>query len=236
MQLAMDFSSRGWGGARKGAGRPRSGHVSHVKRAHKKRNPVHVTVHALENVPSLRSERLGPLVGRHVRAVLGRRNDFRIVVFSIQRNHLHLIVEADDQRALTLGLQGFLSGLARRINHRIGRRGRLWRDRYHAHEITSPSHTRNVLRYVLQNTAHHGGPVGIDPLSSATWFDGFAGYRPSTEAPPVARARTWLLSCGWHLEGGGLLGPREPPSGQPTGRSGMPVTRPLRGLAVTPET
>ena len=49
---------------------------------------------------------------------------FRIVHLSIQRTHLHLIVEARNRTALSKGMQGFLISAARGINAALSRRAR----------------------------------------------------------------------------------------------------------------
>jgi REP element-mobilizing transposase RayT len=213
VQLALDLAKKTWGGRREGAGRkPSSKRVSHAKREHTDRYPVHVTLKVVAGVASLRGPALRQLVCRHFRRVLGRHAGFRVVHFTVQSNHIHLIAEASDAKALSRGMQGLASGLARKINRRLGRRGKLWLERYHAHELTNPTMTRNAVRYLLQNTAHHGGPVGIDPASSATWFDGFADHRPATHGAPVARPETWLLQTGWYEKGGGKLSVHERPA------------------------
>ena len=42
------------------------------------------------------------------------REDFRIVHYSIQNDHLHMLVEADDARALTNGMKSFVVRVAMR--------------------------------------------------------------------------------------------------------------------------
>jgi REP element-mobilizing transposase RayT len=116
VQLALDLTKKSRGGRRQGAGRKPRGRKSHVKRVHKKAHPVHVTMKAVDGVASLRGQKLGKLVCRYFREVLGRRKDFRVVAFSVQRNHLHLIVEADTALALSRGMQGLASGLSRKVN------------------------------------------------------------------------------------------------------------------------
>jgi len=73
--------------------------------------------------------------------------------------------------------------------------GSLFRERYHAHELSSPSEVRRALVYVLQNVRKHSNErqTGIDPCSSARWFNGWQGIRPSADPPPVSPPRTWLL-------------------------------------------
>jgi hypothetical protein len=143
--------------------------------------------------------------------VVRRRRTFRIVHFAIMPDHLHLVVEATSKTALARGLQGLLSAIARAINGRLRRRGRVFLDRYHARELGTPTEVRHVLVYVLTNYKKHlrGVPDrgtqprdGIDPLSSARWFDGWERPPPpDPNPPPVASARTWLLRQGWRRRG-----------------------------------
>ena len=163
------------GGARPGAGRKPSGRrvgVPHRARGdHRARHPVHVTMRARAGLPSFRGDKL---VFRALRDSLaeGHKTAFRVVHFSVQSNHLHLIVEASDTSALSRGMQGLTIRTARAVNHAIDGRGNVFQDRYHAHELKTPRETRAALLYVLQNWAKHGPGGAYDPLSSAVWFDG----------------------------------------------------------------
>jgi hypothetical protein len=79
--------------------------VRHRARAvHKYWNPLHVTMRAKRGLPSFRAQTLFAAFDRAVRRT--RRADFRIVEFSVQDDHLHLIVEADDGDALARGRFG----------------------------------------------------------------------------------------------------------------------------------
>ena len=51
------------------------------------------------------------------------RTDFRIVHISIQSNHIHLLVEANDPEALARGMQAFQISAARKLNKLLGRTG-----------------------------------------------------------------------------------------------------------------
>ncbi|TMA50520.1 MAG: hypothetical protein E6J81_00355, partial [Deltaproteobacteria bacterium] len=114
--------------------------------------------------------------------------------FSVQTNHLHLIVEADARTALSRGLQGLVIRLAKGINRTLGRRGRVWGDRYHARALRTPREVRNALVYVLQNWRRHRvGTGALDTCSSAVWFDGWVRSVPSAVgARPVVPPRTRL--------------------------------------------
>jgi len=150
----------------------------------------------------------------------GHRADFRVVEFSVQSNHVHLIVEAGGADGLTRGMIGLEVRLARRLNRALGRRGRLFAERYHARSLRTPTEVRFALRYVLLNHHHHAGASGaaLDPCSSALWFDGWktrvqpreAWQRELLGVPrPHAAATVWLLTIGWKRSG--LLGRDEVP-------------------------
>jgi hypothetical protein len=105
-----------------------------------------------------------------------------------------LLVEASDKRALSAGVRSVSIRIARYVNELLGRKGRLWADRWFGRELTTARDVRVALVYVLANFRKHARkrPVrGIDPFSSGAWFDGFRGWHPrqgrtpwSGRAPP----------------------------------------------------
>jgi REP element-mobilizing transposase RayT len=145
------------------------------------------------------------------------RGDFRLVHYSLQSNHVHLVVEAVDRSALARGMIAVGSRLARAVNRVFGRTGPVLADRYHARALKTPREVRNALRYVLLNGRRHArrlsGTALLDPASSARWFDGWRSdsvdSRQATTGRPVGWARTWLLRTGWRLHG--LLDPADIP-------------------------
>jgi len=197
---------RTWGGRRAGAGRkPAPGHrpgVPHNKRPlHHAGHPVHVTIRTGPTIGCLRATHVFPGV-RSALAASSRRG-FRVVHFSVQDDHLHLIVEADDRAALARGVRGLAIRVARAVNRALGRRGAVCADRYHARALTSPRAVRHALIYVLLNRRkHRARERGLDPCSSAPWFRGWRNaVATSPGPPPVVAARTWLAAVGWRRHG-----------------------------------
>ncbi len=150
-----------WGGRRKRKRRRGNGQreklrkVPHRRRpALSPRHPVHVTWRVLPHVWNLRSRRcFGPIAECFSR---GRdRFGFRLVHFSVQGNHLHLVVEADDERALARGMQGLGVRIAKALNRVMGRKGAAFADHYHSRILRSPTEVANALAYVLMNFLHH---------------------------------------------------------------------------------
>jgi hypothetical protein len=117
----------GWGGARAHAGRKPAGprrRVSHLTRPpHATRHPVHLTLCAVDAVGSLRENPTFEAVWNAIAAA--SREAFRVAHFSIQDNHLHLIVEAHDRDALIRGIQGLAIRTARAINKALQRHGQV---------------------------------------------------------------------------------------------------------------
>jgi putative transposase len=122
--------------------------------------------------------------------------------FSLQSNHIHLIVEAGDRLALSRGMQGLLVRVARALNRIWKRRGSVFSDRFHARALRTPREVRSALLYVLQNARHHGlRLLGVDPYSSGPWFEGWRASRAVPNGNPLVPARTWLLRTGWLRHG-----------------------------------
>jgi REP element-mobilizing transposase RayT len=232
-QLVL-FKKRG--GKRRGAGRPTNG--ARAGSPHKQRPylharyPVHIVLRVVSAVGNLRRRRVYHAI-REATLTTARRENFRIVHLSIQRTHVHLLVEADHKEALASGMQGFQISAAKHLNAAISkgrpgprRRGPVFPDRYHAEIITSPRQARHTLSYVINNWRKHKEDRSdvtrtwaIDWFSSAAMFadwaeyghEGFLWRGPPTYDPLlVYRPRTRLLREGWK-KGGGPISCREVP-------------------------
>ena len=206
---------RTWGGRRDGAGRkpvgPKTGVPHCCRRKHQAPHPLHVTLRATRGCQSLRSSHLFPTL----RSAIAKASTdvFRVAQFSVQTNHVHLIIETADEGTLGRGMQGLAIRLAKAVNRLSRRRGRVWAERYHSRALRTPKEVRHALAYVLLNgRKHQVCGVGIDPCSSGRWFDGWGGrVALSSERRPVARAESWLLRLGWRRHGLICLG--ESPGG-----------------------
>ncbi len=231
-QLGFVFRIRG--GRREGAGRPRKkGTISHAKRPKLSRHhPVHVSIRLVHGLRrSLRTHRLYRIVRRVLVAAAKRYTEFRIVEYSVQDNHLHLIGEAESERWLSRGMQGFNIRLAKAINGALGReKGQVIRHRYSSKILTTPLQIKNSLLYVLHNGRRHAVDMEcfrsgwVDPYSSAVRFKGWdapiaAEHRRAIErgvGPPaeLPAAKSWLLETGW-WEKQGLLDLHAFPAAKP---------------------
>jgi REP element-mobilizing transposase RayT len=218
------------GGKRRGAGRKPVGlraRATHEGRPMiKASHAMHVTIRVVSKLPSLRQRKTYAAI-RAASATAAKQQAFRIVHLSIQDTHMHLIVEADDKGALARGMQSFQASAARRLNKVLGRRGRVFDDRYHLVVIRSPRQMRHVLAYVLGNWRRHGADRSfapgwlIDPYASGFAFAGWSELRRGARLWPASVAASWLvvkppgswlLRCGWE-RGGGAISVFEVPGG-----------------------
>ena len=197
-QLMLGIQLRNnWGGRRRGAGRkPRGARpgVPHRPRSGVcLRNPVHVTVRVRSHVWNLRSRRSFRVLQTALLAT-GARRSFRVTHFSVQGNHVHLLVETSDRVSLATGMKAMSVRMARGLNSMMRCRGVVFADRYHSRPLRTPTEVRRALAYVLENYQSHARRRGerVHPH----FVDRFASSHPDNREL-VAQPRTWLLSVGW---------------------------------------
>jgi REP element-mobilizing transposase RayT len=152
------------------------------------------------------------------------RHGFRVVHYSIQRDHVHLLIEAHSNHSIACGMKSVGARIGKLANRLFQRSGKVLDGRYHLRPLRTPLEVHRALRYVLLNHRHHAAQrrqskqstdhlrMQPDPASSGRWFDGWR----TTTAPPkpadvreVATARTWLLHTGWRRYG--LIHPADVP-------------------------
>jgi REP element-mobilizing transposase RayT len=161
--------------------------ISHLQRPPlRKRLPVHVTLRMRPHVYNLRSRRCFSQIKKAFFRAMGKAG-FLLNQFSVQGNHIHLIVEADSSLELSRGVQGLAISMAKRLNWVMNRHGAVFADRSHAHILRTPTEVRHAIRYVLDNHRKHAAQYGRVIHS----FDEYSSAAPGDW--PVSQARTWLL-------------------------------------------
>ena len=134
----------------------------------------------------------------------------RLTHYSVQGNHVHLILEVEHRQMLARAMRSLCIRAAKRLNAMMGRSGRVVADRYHVALLRTPKQVANAIRYVLANTRKHlverGVPVG--PVTVDEYAAGPAEHVPKTmrlrPSALLLEPRTWLLQSGWKRAAEGL--------------------------------
>jgi len=213
-QAELNFSSKR-GGKRKGAGRKKKleGQPNHVKRPEiSGKAPLHITLKLQSGIQSPRSlEGMDNFQNAFAKAAkLG----LKVIHFSLQSNHAHIIAEVMNNEALERGMKSLTVAIAHAINTARKTAGAVFLGRYHLHPLKTPKEVKNALKYVLFNFSKHLGiKPTLDPFSSVfgfkdleklmgkDTFEKLKQIRPpkwlreslSRLFPPT----TWLLRSGW---------------------------------------
>ena len=165
-----------------------------VARSARGREPLHVGLRVRRGVPNLRWPRVFAEVKRAFEATAAQRDDFRVTHYSVQGNHVHLIVEADSSAALSRGMQALTIRIAKALNKLASRTGKVFADRFWSRVLKSPREERHVIAYVLGNARKHAERMGlwitlppVDPYAAG----------PGQDEPCLSAPRSWLLRVGW---------------------------------------
>ena len=160
----------------------RTGKVPHATRPDMS-GMIHVVLPIVRGLPGLRTPRLLRRLERCFRAGM-QKLGFALTHYSVQEDHIHLVVQVQDRHGLARGIQGLAIRLAKQLNahwHRRGK-GRVFAERYFAAAVTTWQQARRTIRYVLNNGRKHGSwskKDRPDPFSSGPWFR----WRDSTRRP-----------------------------------------------------
>jgi len=183
-QLTLNLP-KSWGGKRRGAGRPNlSGTVNHMKRSQVSlKTPLHINMKLKERLPSLRRKELFREFKKSVE--LAKAQGFYVIHFSVQRDHIHLFAEAENNKTLGLGMRSLAGRFAKSVRQHVylrskmsqvgesscPKKGSVFKGRYHLHVLKTPKETRNALEYVLLNQSKHLKLIEfMDFYSSARYF------------------------------------------------------------------
>ena len=205
------------GGARVGAGRKRSTNEQPHREREKfaKRCPVQVTLKMKPDIKNLRRRDVYRKIEDCLRQA-ATRADAPICDFSVQGDHVHMLVDAANNNALTSAVRGVSIRVARAINKFWGRKGRVFNDRYHARLLRSPTEVLVSRRYILNNYRKHlperletertqpqAAWIAVTPkhldvarqiLEAKHWIDPYSSAWLRRKGTPWPTGRSWTLS------------------------------------------
>lgn len=140
----------------KGAGRPaiHDPGIRHTKRFRlKKASSLHLTIKVRENKADIQNKRI--LKALHYAIRRARLKGLKVIHYTLEYNHVHLLVESADNGVLHKGMQAFGITIAKAINKIKRTKGVVYKNRYHLRIINSPKQLKNVLHYIFNNGIKH---------------------------------------------------------------------------------
>jgi REP element-mobilizing transposase RayT len=140
----------------KRAGRPaiHDSGIRHTRRFRlKKPSSLHLTIKVKENKADIQNKRI--LKTLHYAIRRARLKGLKIVHYTLEYNHVHLLVESVDNKILHKGMQAFGITIAKAINKIKRTKGAVYKNRYHLRVIDSPRQLKNVLHYIFSNGVKH---------------------------------------------------------------------------------
>jgi REP element-mobilizing transposase RayT len=166
MQLKLNLNRGRHGGRRAKCGKKRqhSKGVSHRTREKiESRTPLHINFRYNKII---RNKETLKLLKRSI--ANARVHGLRILHFSFQSNHIHLIVEANDNKTLTKCMRSLTITFAKGL-----RCGRIQIERYHLHALRTVRESQNAIHYVLFNQQKHEKGIysTINEYSSVLSFE-----------------------------------------------------------------
>jgi REP element-mobilizing transposase RayT len=211
MAKQLEFKGvNGHGGKRRNAGRKnKSGMVNHMEREKVDfKKPLHLT----QKLKPIQFRLRNHAFLKEFKQACKRVQSFglHVIHFSIQNNHIHFILEAKDNKALSNGMRSLGCKIAKLINREMGTKGPVFDGRYHLHVLKKPTEMRNALRYVLLNQANHSKLIPYsDEFSTAKYFRDFRhllranigpllnDHRPLDLPEFLKCPSSWLCKSGW---------------------------------------
>ncbi len=147
-QLKLDLYKGKRGGRRPGSGRKRinSKGVSHRPREQvTSRTPVHINFKYRTHIKNKQCLKILK------KAIMNARSHgLRVIHFSLQSNHVHLLIESESNEILTRGMRSLTVTIAKGL-----KAGRVQVERYHLHVLRTIREAKNAAEYVLFNQQKH---------------------------------------------------------------------------------
>jgi REP element-mobilizing transposase RayT len=134
--------------------------------------PVHVTIKSNKNIiPNLRSK----VFYKEIRQGMKRARilGIRIIHFSVQRDHVHMLIEAENKKQLGESMRALSISLSKRFSFTLKKKVKALKNRYHLHILKSLQEIKNATNYILHNGQKHGITDVHDFYSTAINFSDF---------------------------------------------------------------
>lgn len=126
---------------------------------------LHLTIKVRENKADIKNKRILKLLHHAIKRA--RLQRLKVLHYTLEYNHVHLLVEATNNQILHKGMQAFGITFSKWINRLKLRKGTVYKHRYHFHALRSTRERKNALNYIFTNGVKHGRTRSrIDPYNS----------------------------------------------------------------------
>jgi len=128
-----------------------------------KDRPLHVTIKFDKTqIANLRNK----LFYREIRKSLQRlrAKGVRLIEFSVQKDHIHFLLEAGNKLLLGKAMRALSISLSKRFSLLLNRKIKALKNRYHLHILNTRKELKNARHYILNNSTNHNGLKDMDDL------------------------------------------------------------------------
>ena len=139
--------------------------IRHTKREEILRpSPLHLTI----KLKKANIQNKVILNGLRHAIMRARLQGLKIIHFSLEKNHVHLYVESQNNEILGRAMKAFGVSLVKKINRHFKTNGSCYKTRYHLHILRSATEVKRVIHYILNNGIKHRRTSSlIDPYNSS---------------------------------------------------------------------
>ena len=128
--------------------------IRHIQRKRFEReSSFHITIKVREEKSDLQNKQV--LKALHRSIMKARNKSLKVIHYTLEYNHIHMLVEAHTQEQLSNCMQSFGVTLAKMINKLKSKKGRVYKHRYHLRKLSTVMELKNVLKYIFNNGIKH---------------------------------------------------------------------------------
>jgi len=129
--------------------------IRHTARPELERpSSLHLTVKIEKEKANLKNKFILKILKKAI--LNARRFNLKIIHYSLEFDHVHLLIEAENNIILGKGMQSFGVTFSKAINRHRNVSGQVYKHRYHFRKITSAKQLKNVMNYIFKNGVKHG--------------------------------------------------------------------------------
>lgn len=166
----------------KGAGRPAKNDrgIRHIARDEFNRLTVlHLTIKIDKSKAGLKNKQTLKVMWNAIKKA--RMIGLKIIHYTLEYDHVHLLVEADSKAELGSGMQSFGITFSKGINKLKKAKGQVYKTRYHLRKLKTPAEVKNVIQYILGNSVKHKTSSFINQYNSLVTVSDFSVLYPGFE-------------------------------------------------------